>query len=54
MTPKQEKKTFKDAKEWFKALDKYNSEPFFPDRDQPITPERVIFEDDETGDDTHA
>ncbi len=34
-----------DNKKWFEELDRYNSEPFMPEgRDQPITPERKIFE----------
>src|ERR1700690_818691 len=28
----------------FEELDRFNSEPFFPDRKQPVTPERKIFE----------
>jgi hypothetical protein len=31
------------TQEWFNKLDEFNSEPF-PDRDQPETPERDIFE----------
>jgi hypothetical protein len=42
------RKVFTNTREWFEALDKYNSEPFSPDRDQPTAPERVIFEDDKT------
>jgi antitoxin VapB len=33
-----------DAKEWFRKLDELNSEPFFSDRQQPVTPKRKIFE----------
>ncbi len=34
-----------DAKEWFRKLDEFNSEPFMPEgRKQPKTPKRRIFE----------
>jgi antitoxin VapB len=33
-----------DPNEWFRKLDKLNSEPFPSDRDQPVAPERKIFE----------
>jgi len=28
---------------WFEELDQLNSEPFLIDREQPVTPERRIF-----------
>ena len=46
MVRKRKDKTGMVAQEWFKALDKYASEPFLLDRDQPIAPERIIFEDE--------
>jgi hypothetical protein len=49
MTTQRKKNLFRDTQKWFEALDKYNSEPFFLDRDQPLTPERVIFEEDDSG-----
>ena len=33
-----------DPKELFRRLDELNSEPFPSDRQQPVTPERKIFE----------
>ena len=33
-----------NVQKWFEELDRFNSEPFFPDRKQPVTPERKIFE----------
>jgi hypothetical protein len=33
-----------DVQKWFEDLDRFNSDPFFPDRKQPVTPERKIFE----------
>ena len=33
-----------DVQKWFEELDRFNSEPFLPDRKQPVTPERKIFE----------
>jgi antitoxin VapB len=33
-----------DTAEWFRKLDEFNSEPFPSDREQPLTPERKIFE----------
>jgi hypothetical protein len=33
-----------DAQKRFEELDRFNSEPFFPDRKQPVTPERTIFD----------
>jgi antitoxin VapB len=33
-----------DPKELFRRLDELNSEPFPSDREQPVTPERRIFE----------
>ena len=33
-----------DVKKWFEKLDHLNAEPFFPDRQQPITPKREIFD----------
>lgn len=35
------------VQEWFNLLDSYNSEPFLLDREQPLAPERIIFEDDD-------
>lgn len=33
-----------DASEWFKKLDRFNSEPFMSEgREQPVAPEREIF-----------
>jgi hypothetical protein len=40
--PQEEPKT--DVEKWFEELDCFNSEPFFPDRKQPVAPERKIFE----------
>jgi hypothetical protein len=28
---------------WFEELDRFNSDPFLPDREQRTTPERQIF-----------
>lgn len=33
-----------DTKEWFRKLDELNSEPFPSDREQPVAPDRKIFE----------
>ena len=45
MTREQEKKSFRNAQEWFAVLDKYAAEePFVFDREQPVIPERVIFD----------
>ncbi len=33
-----------DVNRWFEALDRLNSEPFLPDREQIITPERRVFD----------
>ena len=46
MVRKRKDETGMVAQEWFKALDKYASEPFLLDRDQPIAPERITFEDE--------
>jgi antitoxin VapB len=32
-----------DTAGWFKELDQHNSEPFMPNRHQPIAPKRKIF-----------
>jgi hypothetical protein len=40
--PQEKPKT--DVEKWFDDLDRFNSEPFFPDRKQPVTPERKIFD----------
>jgi len=32
-----------NARKWFEELDKLNSEPFMPRRDQPTAPKRRIF-----------
>ena len=46
MTRKPGEKTFSTVQEWFEALDKFNSEPFFYDREQPLALDRTVFEDD--------
>jgi hypothetical protein len=28
---------------WFEELDKFNNEPFLPDRERQVTPERHVF-----------
>ena len=33
-----------EVEKWFEDMDRFNSEPFFPDHKQTITPERKIFE----------
>jgi hypothetical protein len=49
MTKRRKKNPFQDNQKRFEALDKFNSEPFFLERDQPLTPERIIFEEDDSG-----
>ena len=34
-----------EVTKWFEELDQYNSEPFLPDRKQPITPESNVFDE---------
>lgn len=49
MTRKPREGTFNIA-EWFNLLDKYAAEePFVLDREQTVTPERAVFEDDPSG-----
>jgi len=38
-------KKAKTGAEWFEELDRLNSEPFLPDREQPVTPKKVIFDE---------
>ena len=38
---------FKDVSAWFAELDRLASEPFMPEgRQQPLTPQRDVFDDD--------
>ena len=46
MSEERNKTRFRNLQEWFAQLDKYNSEPFFFDREQPLTPERIVFEEE--------
>jgi hypothetical protein len=40
--PQEKPKT--DVQKWFEDLDRFNSEPFLPERNQPFTSKREIFE----------
>jgi len=39
------KQTRSDVKKWFEELDRQNSDLFFPDRQQVVTPERHVFDE---------